>query len=71
VEVARRCKCHRSLVFDRLAAIQQALPWTPQQLHELSPHVEAMEEAAADSRAKGIYRKGAAYGDGQNDGESG
>jgi len=30
-----------------------------------------MEEAAADSRAKGIYRKGAAYGDGQNDGESG
>ena len=71
VEVARRCKCHRSLVFDRLAAIQQALPWTPQQLHELSPHVEAMEEAAADSRAKGIYSKGAAYGDGQNDGESG
>jgi hypothetical protein len=69
-EIARRCKCHRSLVFDRLAAIQKALPWTPQQLHELSPHVEALQEALSDSRASGIHRKSAVYGDGVVDGES-
>ena len=27
-EIARKCKCHRSLIFDRLAAIQKRLPWS-------------------------------------------
>ena len=46
------------------------LPWTPQQLQDVSPHVEAMQEALTDSRAKGIYRKGAAYG-GEDDNQVG
>ena len=55
--------CDRSLVYDRLAAIQEKLPWTPEQLREVSPHVEAMQEALTDSRAEGIFRKGAVYGE--------
>jgi len=62
-EIARRCNCKRSLVFSRLALIRKNLPWTPQQLHELSAHVEAMQDALTDPRAAGIYRKGAVYGD--------
>jgi hypothetical protein len=70
-EIARICKCHRSLIFDRLAAIQNKLPWTPQQLHELSPQVEAMQDALTDSRARDIHRKSGIYGDDYDDGESG
>lgn len=66
-EIARKCDCDRSLIYDRLAAIKAKVPWTPERLHEVSPHVEAMEEALADSRAKGIYRKGAVYGDEDDD----
>jgi hypothetical protein len=69
-EIARICKCHRSLIFDRLAAIQNKLPWTPQQLQDLSPQVEAMQHALSDSRAKHIHRKSAVYGDESDDGES-
>ncbi len=69
-EVARICKCHRSLIFDRLAAIQNKLPWTPQQLQDLSPQVEAMQHALSDSRAKDIHRKSAVYGDESDDGQS-
>jgi hypothetical protein len=69
-EIARICKCHRSLIFDRLAAIQNKLPWTPQQLQDLSPQVEAMQHALSDSRAKDIHRKSAVYGDDADDGES-
>ena len=69
-EIARKCKCNRSVIYVRLAAIRAKVPWTPEQLREVSPHVEAMEEAFADPRAKGIYRKGAAYGDeGDNQGD--
>jgi hypothetical protein len=69
-EIARICKCHRSLIFDRLAAIQAKLPWTPQQLHELSPQVEAMQDALSDSRARDIHRKSGIYGGEDVDGES-
>jgi len=69
-EIARICKCHRSLIFDRLAAIQNKLPWTPQQLQDLSPQVEAMQHALSDSRAKDIHRKSAVYGDEDDDGAS-
>jgi hypothetical protein len=69
-EIARKCNCNRSLIYDRLAAIQAKVPWTPQQLQDVSPHVEAMQEALTDSRAKGIYRKGAAYG-GEDDNQVG
>jgi hypothetical protein len=69
-EVAYKCKCHRSLIFDRLAAIQKSLPWTLQQLREVSPQVEAMEDAVRESRAKRIYRKEAISGDEEGDEQS-
>jgi hypothetical protein len=61
-EIAHECKCGTSLVSLRLRAIQQKLPWRPQQLRELSAQVEAMQDALNDSRARRIYRKGAVYG---------
>src|ERR1035437_35472 len=61
-EIARLCHCNRSLVFNRLATIRKKVRWSPQQLPEVSPHVEVMQDALTDSRAEGIYRKGAAYG---------
>ena len=62
-EIARKCRCHRTLVFRRLTAIEKQLPWKPEQLRQVSAHVEAMEEAVRDSRASRLYRKGALEGD--------
>ena len=66
-EIARTCRCDKSLVAVRLRTIQEKLPWQPKQLRELSAHVEAMQDTVSDSRAKSIYRKGAAYGDEDGD----
>ena len=68
-QIARSCGCARSLVALRLKAIQQKLPWRPQQLRELSAQVEAMQEALSDSRARRIYRKGAVHGDAGDENE--
>jgi hypothetical protein len=68
-EIARKCNCDRSLIYDRLAAIQRKVRWPPEQLREVSPHVEAMQDAVRDSRARRIYRKGAASGDEDDGGE--
>ena len=62
-EIARICHCNKSLVFQRLATIRKKVPWSLKQLQEVSPHVEAMEDALTDDRAEDIYRKGAVYGD--------
>jgi hypothetical protein len=62
-EIARQCRCHRTLIFARLRQIEEKLPWKPHQLRELSSHVEAMQATLADSRARSIYRKDVAYGD--------
>lgn len=70
-EIAHICRCDKSLVAVRLKTIQEKLPWRPQQLRELSAHVEAMQDAISDSRARRIYRKGAASGDEDDGGESG
>ena len=61
--IADVCGCSESLVAIRLRAIEAKLPWHPQQLRELSAHVEAMEDAVSDSRARRIYRRGAICGD--------
>src|SRR5208282_1902731 len=61
--IAGVCGCSESLVAIRLRAIEAKLPWHPQQLRELSAHVEAMEDAVSDSRARRIYRRGAICGD--------
>jgi hypothetical protein len=68
--IADVCQCSESLVAIRLRAIEAKLPWRPQQLRELSAHVEAMEDAVSDSRARRIYRKGAVCGDQEDDEES-
>jgi hypothetical protein len=68
-EIARICHCDKSLVALRLKSIPEKLPWQPQQLRELSAHVEAMQAAVSDPRARSIYRKGAVYGD--EEGEEG
>jgi hypothetical protein len=70
-EIARKCDCDRSLIFSRLATIRDKAPWNIQQLQDVSPHVEAMEEALEDSRAEDIYRKGAAYGEEEEGGTGG
>jgi hypothetical protein len=62
-EIARECKCARSLVALRFKAIKQKLPWQPQQLRELSAHVEAMQDALTDSRARKIHPRSLIYGD--------
>ena len=62
-EIARICGCGKSLVALRLKTFQEKLPWQPQQLRELSAHVEAIQDALSDSRARRIYRKGADYGE--------
>jgi hypothetical protein len=69
-EIARTCRCDKSLVGVRLKTIQDKLPWRPQQLRELSAQVEAMQDAVSDSRARRIYRKGAAYGEEDDGGEA-
>ena len=66
-EVARVCGCSRTLVAERLRSIREKLPWQPHQLRELSAHVEAMQDALTDSRARRVYRKGAVYGDEEGD----
>jgi hypothetical protein len=62
-EIARVCRCDKSLVALRLKTIRSKLPWQPRQLREMSAHVEAMQDAVTDSRARRIYRKGALSGD--------
>jgi hypothetical protein len=62
-QIAVTCKCSESLVAKRLSAILASVPWQPRQLREISAYVEAMEHAVSDSRARKIYRKGAVYGD--------
>jgi hypothetical protein len=58
-QVARVCGCSRTLVAERLRSIREKLPWQPHQLRELSAHVEAMQDALTDARARRVYRKGA------------
>ena len=66
-QVARVCGCSQTLVAERLRSIREKLPWQPHQLRALSGHVEAMEDAVSDSRARRIYRRGAVYGDDEGD----
>jgi hypothetical protein len=66
-EIARICHCDKSLIALRLKTIHEKLPWEPRQLQEMSAHVEAMQDAVSDSRARRIYRKGALSGEQEGD----
>lgn len=55
-QVARQCRCARSLVFLRLRALRQKLGGDPRRLRQYSTHFERIEDSLADSRARRINR---------------
>jgi len=68
-EVAKRCGCVAGLITLRLQQIEGALKMTRAELLGLSSHLQRIEDSLSDSRARSIYRKGAAYGDSPDDGQ--
>lgn len=66
-EVAKKCGCVPGLITERLKRIEKKLGRKPSELRQLSPHFEQIEDSLSDPRAKGIYRKGAAYGESLDD----
>jgi hypothetical protein len=63
MEVARRCGCFRSLVFDRLRQLRRTLGRDPAELRQFSSQFEEIEDSLRDPRAKRIYREGPIEGD--------
>ena len=59
VKVARKCGCSLSLVFMRLKQLRRKLGRDPAELRQMSSQFEQFEDSIRDSRARGIYRKGA------------
>lgn len=68
-EIADICRCHKSLVALRLKSIREKLPWQSRQLRELSGHIEAMQDAVSDPRARKTYWKRAISSDEGDDAE--
>jgi hypothetical protein len=66
-EVARRCGCVESLVTLRLHAIEKKLGRKPSELRLISSQFERIEDSLSDSRAREIYRVGAAEIEGEED----
>jgi hypothetical protein len=62
-QVARQCRCARSLVFLRLGALRRKLGRDPRQLRQYSGHFERIEDSLAEPRARRIYRKAAGFGE--------
>src|SRR5260221_3332211 len=62
-EIARHCRCARSLVYARLAEMRKKLGREPAELRRYSGHFDTIQEALSDPRAKRVYRKGGVYGD--------
>ena len=63
-QVARQCRCARSLVFLRLRALRRKLGTEPRHLRQYSGYFERIEESLTDTRARRVYRPGAVYGEG-------
>jgi hypothetical protein len=63
VQVARKCRCGRSLVFLRLKALREKLGVDPRTLRQYSGHLERIEESLADPRARRVHRRTAVYGE--------
>ncbi len=66
-EVSSRCHCSKTTVVDRLNVIRAKTGVAPQELRRLSVHLEKIKDDLTDSRARSIYRKGAIYGDEENE----
>ncbi len=62
-QIARRCRCARSVVFTRLTLLRRKLGRDLAGLRQHSAQFESIEASLADPRARSIYRPGAAYGD--------
>jgi len=61
-EVAKKCRCVRSVVFTRLKLLRQKFGRNPSELRQYSAQFERIEASLSDPRARSIYRQGAAYG---------
>jgi len=55
-EIARRFRCSRGTVMNRLKLIAQRTGMEPDRLRQLSPQIARVEEELSDSRAARIYR---------------
>ncbi len=61
--LAKRCRCSKATIINRLRIIHRKTGTNPNQLRAYSSQFESIEKSLSDPRAKRIYRKGAAYGD--------
>jgi len=66
-QIARRIGCARSLVFNRLNLLREKLGRDPAELRQYSSHLASIEQSLSDPQARHVYRKGAIYGDNEED----
>jgi hypothetical protein len=66
-QIARKFRCSRGTVLNRLALIRRRTGMEPDSLRQISPHIEKIEDELSDPRASRIYRKGLV--DGENEEE--
>lgn len=55
-QVAKRCRCARSLIFSRLNALRNKLGASPRQFRQYAGHFERLEESLTDARARHVRR---------------
>ena len=61
-EVARKCRCSKGTVINRLRLIEERTGMKPEQFRARSDQFARMEKEFADSGAQDIYRRGLAQG---------
>jgi hypothetical protein len=66
-QIARKCRCARSVVFTRMNLLRRKLGRDLAELRQHSAQFERIEDSLSDPRARNIYRRGAVHGD--DDGE--
>jgi hypothetical protein len=59
-QVARKCRCSRGTVRNRLAMIR-AKAGSPERLRQISPHLSRVEDELAASGAEKVYRRNLIY----------
>jgi hypothetical protein len=58
-QIATRCRCARSLVYNRLQALRKELGCHPAALRQHSAHLDQLRESLSDSRARHIRTRAA------------
>jgi len=56
-QIARKCRCGKTTIIDRLNLIRQKTGAAPAKLRALSAHFNTIEADLADPRAQRIHRK--------------